>query len=60
MSWIVFNRRRNSQWSNPISCISYAVNTMAADAVATLGARASAGMALAQYARIFCPQHQKS
>ena len=34
-------------------CLSYTVNTMPADALATLGARASAGMALTKQARIF-------
>ena len=35
------------------------VNTMPADALATQGARASAGMALTAKAGIFCLQHQK-
>ena len=36
VSWILFNRRRrNSQWSNPTCCLSYVVNTMPADAMAT-------------------------
>ena len=59
--WIFFNRwRPNSQWSNPTCCISYTVNTMPADALATWGARPSAGMVLSPKPRIFHHQHQKS
>ena len=29
ISWIVFNRRPNSQWINPPNCLPYTVNTMA-------------------------------
>ena len=46
ISWILFNRRPNLQWSNPTYCLSYSDNTMPADALVTLGARASAGMGL--------------
>ena len=45
ISWILLNRRRPiSEWSHPICYLSYTDNTMPADALATLGARASAGM----------------
>ena len=44
--WILFNRRSDSQWSNPTCCLSYTVNTMPADAQATYGATASAGMVM--------------
>ena len=43
-----------------ICCLSYIVNSMPADALATLGARASTGMALTPKAKIFCLQHQES
>ena len=43
----VFMRRRpNSQWSNPNCCLFYIDNAMPADVLATLGARASAGMVM--------------
>ena len=42
------------------SCLSYTANTMPADALASLGASASAGMVLTPKARIFHLQHQKS
>ena len=61
ISWILFNRRRpNLQWSNPTCCLSYTDNTMPANALATLGARASAGMVLTPKAGIFHLQHEKS
>ena len=57
----VHNRRSpNSQWSNPIYCLCYTDNTMPADSLATLGAKAPAGMALTPRAEIFRIQHQKS
>ena len=38
--WNLCKRRRpNSQWSNPICCLSYPDNIMSADALATLGAK---------------------
>ena len=40
------NSHQNSQWSNPTCYLSHADNTMPADALATLGARALAGMVL--------------
>ena len=47
ISWILFNRRTpDSQWSNPTCCLSCTVNNIPADALATLGARASTGMVL--------------
>ena len=47
ISWILFDRRRpTSQWSNPTYCLPYTDNTMPADALATLGARASAAVVL--------------
>ena len=47
ISRILFNRRKpNLQWSNRTCCTYYTVNTMPADALATLGARTSAGMVL--------------
>ena len=61
ISWILFNRRTpDSQWSNPTCCLSCTVNNIPADALATLGARASAGMVLTHKAGIFHLQHQKS
>ena len=43
----VFMRRRpNSQWSNPTCCLFYIDIVMPADVLATLGARASAGMVM--------------
>ena len=42
---------------NPTCCLSYTDNTMPADALETLGARASAGMLLILKAGIFCLQH---
>ena len=60
-SWILFNRRRlNSQWSKPTCCLSYTDNTVHADALVTLGARASAGIVLTSKAKIFHLEHQKS
>ena len=60
ISWVLFHRRRpNSQWSNPTCCLSYTNNTMPADALVTLGARASTGMVLTPEAGIFHLQHQK-
>ena len=45
ISWILFNRREpNLQWSNATCCPSYTDNTMLADALATLGAKATAGL----------------
>ena len=50
--WIVVNRRGpDSQWSNPTCCLCYTVYTMLADTLATLGARASAGMVLTPQSR---------
>ena len=47
ISFTFFNKRRpNSQWSKPTYCLSYTDNTMPADALATLGTRASVGMVL--------------
>ena len=46
ISWILLRRRPNPWWSNPTCHLSCTVNTMPADALATLGARASAGMVL--------------
>ena len=40
--------------------LSYPDNTMSADALATLGAKASTGMLLTPKAGIFCLQHQKN
>ena len=61
ISWILLNRGRpNSQQSNPTYCLSYIVNTMPADALATKGARAPAGMVLTKWTRIVHLQHQKS
>ena len=41
-------------------CLSRTANTMSADALATLGASASAGMVLTSKAAIFRLQHQES
>ena len=53
-------RRPNTQWRNPTYCLSYTDNTMPADALVTLGTRASAGMVLTLKAGILRLQHQKS
>ena len=48
ISWILFNRRRSDlHCSNPTCCLSYTVNTIPADALATQGVGASAGGASA-------------
>ena len=53
LSWILSNRRRpNPQWMNPTSWLAHIVNTMAADALATSGARTSADIVLTKEARI--------
>ena len=44
---------------NPRSQLSHIVNTMAADDLATRGARASAAMVLTKFSGIFWLQHQK-
>ena len=54
ISWILFYKRSlNSQWSNRKCCLSYTRNTMPAEALATSGARASAGMVLIPKAGIY-------
>ena len=61
ISWILFNRRRpNSQWSNPTCCIYDTVNSMPADTLATLAAKASAGVIFTTNVGISRLQHQKS
>ena len=44
-------RRPSSQWSNPTFCLSYTVNTIPANILATSGARASAQMVLTPKSR---------
>ena len=51
-SWILVNRRRpNSQCGNPTCCLSYNVNTIPTDVLATDVTRASAGMVFNQISR---------
>ena len=60
VSWILLYSSTQSQlWNNHRCCLSYTVNTMPADALATLGASASAGMVLTPKAGIFRLQYQK-
>ena len=61
VSWIWLDPRRWSQLRNSNTCcLSYTPNTMSADALATSGASASAGMVLTPKAGIFHLHHQKS
>ena len=61
VSWIWLGPSRwNQPWNNNRCCLCYTANTMPADALGTLGARASTGMVLTPKAGIFRRQHQKS
>ena len=61
ISWDWLDPRRwNELWNTNTCCLSYTANTMSADALTTLGARASAGMVLTTKVGIFGFQHQDS
>ena len=61
VSWNMLNTSRlNSLWNQNICCLSYTANDMSADALLTLGVRASTGMALIPKAGIFRFQHSQS
>ena len=57
--WLVPGRS-NSLWYKNSCCPSYTANNMPANAMATLGVSASAGMVLKLQTGIFRIQHQKT
>ena len=61
ISYLGFHWTEDNQIHNGATLhVAYTVNTMPADALVTLGAKASGGMVLTPKARILCLQHQKS